>query len=1111
MTQNAKTISTGAEARLRDGLRDVPAPASPPPPPPPPMARSRYDSKFVVSSSALQSEPTSFESRRTSEPDMIFTPPDRQTSSNETSFQSNDTQAFSQDNFSCTEETIDALEMSFNSIVNGTKPDGFPESVVKPSVGLKSDNAGAAHNAKPWVPSKFSFRCRYELERVSQSSGINVSDLASGIASCSDDYTRIWKVFVCLARERSATLPDKGSTEAWAAATDTFQSPSQSKVVTLSGKLRWSESAGSDLFDLQLNPLKLAESCRFHRKYGSDRFMVLALPPLNLSPQRHSKVNEATFPERVTAWLLNTSHQIAGRVWKPYFVEYSKQGKPRRRNRLCYLDENDRSDWKAEKEQWVYRVFLFAVDGIDFSTPGSHSAVNTHSGAARYPVQIEQFLSWHIPIAENVESTDCKAFQRFRLGLTQTIPGVILNRQEFSHFRNIRNSHKGKIMNDGCARISKSLGREIALKIGLENIPSVFQARIGGAKGLWMVDTDDNMRADYPAEMAERNFCVEVTDSQLKILPHPKDDMRGDGLQRMFEVVDYSVPLRTATLNKQFLSILDNRGVPRDVLKQMLLNDNKIFHQELFDVLNNPLLLRDWVAANKLSSRSLDEIRYLGGWPEASDEQIVLLLESGFSPRDTPILHERLQGFLKRHIDRYLNKMQIRVPLSAFLFCIADPFGCLEPNEIHVGFSERWNDLENNFSENELNGVEVLVGRSPALLPSDIQRTKAVFRDQLRHFKDVAVFSTKGDVPLADLLSGGDYDGDVIWLCWNGKIVQHFVNADPPAKCARPDIEFGMKNKSVELSEIFCANPNTPTASEIDHFFRNCFTFNLNQSFLGKCSVEHERVVYDEGSLSDPRAIKLATLAGYLVDSNKQGYLLTEDAWHKLLGRISRLKRVPPGYKDGGDEYRKTQNNIIDFLKFWVARPEMDATIAAFHKLCPRKTSRGVNTALSEKWLKVQRQASELLKPVLSAMAKDVENIKVEWSRSMGSELESNDRAHGSNFSQKVAELYEKFRNIEPQRVQHEWSSRWADEEEEEFSHFRLLRASCLWVISKGGKVAWNLAGEELCRLHLQATGRPNRAVELNMYNVYKPDKNVIKRIVKLDEDDTDVDDDFDF
>jgi RNA dependent RNA polymerase len=1096
MTQNTKAMSTGVEARLRDELPSVPAPVSPSP-----MAASRNNPKLTVSFSALQPDPTSFESRRTSEPDMIFTPPNRQISSNETSFQSNGTQVFSQENFSCTEETADALEISFNSVANGVKLGDLPESAINPLVGSKSSDFCATHNSKPWVPSDFSFRCRYELERVSQSSGINVSDLASGIISCSDDYTKIWKVFVHLAKERSAALPDKGSPEAWASATGTFQDSSQRKAVILSGKLRWSGSVGPDLFDLQLNPLKLAESCRFHRKYGSDRFMVLALPPLNQSPHKHSKEDEATFPQRVTTWLLNTSHEIAGRVWKAYYVEFIKQGKRKRRNRLSYLDDNDKSDLKTEKEQWTYKVYLFAVDGIDFLTRGSYSAINTHSSVARYPIRIERFLSWHIPIAANLKSTDCKAFQRFRLGLTQTIPSVILRRQEFSHPEDMR-SPENNIMNDGCARISKSLGREIALQIGLENIPSVFQARIGGAKGLWMVDTDDNMRADYPTEMAGRNFCIEVTDSQLKILPHPKDDVRGDELQRMFEVVDYSVPLRAAALNKQFLSILDDRGVSRDVLKQMLLADNKIFHQELFDAIDNPLLLRDWVAANKLSSRGLDEISYSGGLPDAVDEQIILLLESGFSPRDTPILHERLQGFLKRNIDRYLNKMQIRVPLSAFLFCIADPFGCLEPGEIHVGFSERWNDLEHNFSENELNGVEVLVGRSPALLPSDIQRTKAVFKDQLRHFKDVAVFSTKGDVPLADLLSGGDYDGDVVWLCWNWKIVQHFVNAEAPAKGALPD---ELERKSVKLSEIFHANRNTPTASEADHFFRNCFIFNLNPSFLGWCSSEHEMVVYDTGSLSDPRAIKLATLAGHLVDSNKQGHLLTERAWLKLLAGISPQKRRPAGYMDEEHEYRKQEKNIIDFLKFWVARPEMDATIAAFHRLCPREMSHEIDTALNGKWLKAQHQASELLRPVLSAIVKDVKNVKAEWRRSMGPDPESND---SNNFSQKIARLYEDFRNIEPQQAQHEWSSRWADEEEEEFSHFRLLRASCLWFISRGGKVAWYLAGEDLCRLHLKATGKRNRAVMFNMYNVYKPDKNAIKKMTKLDEDN---DDDVDF
>lgn len=1104
MTRSAKIISTGAEARLRDELPGVPAPVSPPP-----MVGSRDKPQLVASSSALQLEPTSFESRRTSEPDMIFTPPDPQTSSNETSFQSNGTQAFSQENFSCSEETADALERSFNSVANGMQLDDLPESAVRPLVGLKSDNVGATHNSKPWDPSKFSFRCRYELERVSQSSGIDVSDLASGIISCGDDYTKIWKVFVRLAKGRSTTLADKGSTEAWTSATGTFQDPSQRNAVILSGKLRWSESAAPDLFDLQLNPLKLAESCRFHRKYGPDRFMVLTLPPLNQSLRKYSKEDEAAFPQRVTTWLLDTSHQIAGRVWKAYYIEFAKQGRRRRRNRLCYLDDNDRSDLKkVEKEQWTYKVYLFAVDGIDFSTRGSHSAINTGSSVTRYPIQIEQFLSWHIPIAENLKSTDCKAFQRFRLGLTQTIPSVILRRQEFTHFKDIRNSHEGKIMNDGCARISKSLGREIAQKIGLENIPSVFQARIGGAKGIWMVDTDDNMRADYPAQMAGRNFCVEVTDSQLKILPHPKDDMRGDELQRMFEVVDYSIPLHTATLNKQFLSILDDRGVPRDVLKQMLLADNKIFHQGLFDVVDNPLLLLGWLTTIKLSSRGLDEISYSGGLPEAIDEQIILLLESGFSPCDTPILHERVQGFLKRNIDRYLNKMQVRVPLSTSLFCIADPFGCLEPNEIHVGFSERWNDLENDFSENELDGVEVLVGRSPALLPSDIQRRKAVFRDQLRHFKDVVVFSTKGDVPLADLLSGGDYDGDRIWLCWNWKIVQHFLNADVPAETALPAVELGMEEKSVGLSKIFRVNQNTPAASEADNFFRNCFTFNLTPSLLGTCSAEHEMVVYDNGSLSHPKAIKLATLAARLVDSNKQGYLLTERAWRELQAGISPQKRMPPAYKDEGYEYRKQEKNIIDFLKFWVARPEMDSTIATFHRLYPRETSREVDTALNGQWLKVQRQASESLKPVLSAIAKDVKNVMVEWGRSMCPDSESND---GSNFSQKVAKFCEDFRNIRPQQVQHEWSLRWADEEEEKFSHFRLLRASCLWVMSKGGKVAWNLAGEELCHLRIEATGERIRAIVFSLYNAYKLDKNFIKKIMRLDEDDTDVDEEVNF
>ena len=53
--------------------------------------------------------------------------------------------------------------------------------------------------------------------------------------------------------------------------------------------------------------------------------------------------------------------------------------------------------------------------------------------------------------------------------------------------------------------------------------------------------------------------------------------------------------------------------------------------------------------------------------------------------------------------------------------------------------------------------------QNPALLPSDIQKLRAVNAPRLSHLTDVIVFSGKGLKSKVSLLSGGDYDGDMVF------------------------------------------------------------------------------------------------------------------------------------------------------------------------------------------------------------------------------------------------------------------------------------------------------------------------------------------------------------
>lgn len=68
--------------------------------------------------------------------------------------------------------------------------------------------------------------------------------------------------------------------------------------------------------------------------------------------------------------------------------------------------------------------------------------------------------------------------------------------------------------------------------------------------------------------------------------------------------------------------------------------------------------------------------------------------------------------------------------------------------------------MEGDGEPRQLSGMEILVTRNPSLHHGDLQKFKAVERLQLAHLIDCIVFPTRGRRPSADLMSGGDLDGD---------------------------------------------------------------------------------------------------------------------------------------------------------------------------------------------------------------------------------------------------------------------------------------------------------------------------------------------------------------
>lgn len=65
-----------------------------------------------------------------------------------------------------------------------------------------------------------------------------------------------------------------------------------------------------------------------------------------------------------------------------------------------------------------------------------------------------------------------------------------------------------------------------------------------------------------------------------------------------------------------------------------------------------------------------------------------------------------------------------------------------------------------------------IVTRSPCLLTSSIQVLNAVDRrEELGHLTNVIVFSSKGPRPMCNIISDGDLDGDVYFVCWDKEMI----------------------------------------------------------------------------------------------------------------------------------------------------------------------------------------------------------------------------------------------------------------------------------------------------------------------------------------------------
>jgi hypothetical protein len=958
---------------------------------------------------------------------------------------------------------------------------------------------------------------RWECARIAACSNVPMDTLLFKTIFTLSDYDEFW--LAIRNDERLVDIPKKSTRAAWQSGFDAYRG------YTWKGTLSFASREGNpkSLFNLTLDPLIKEDSCRFQRKFGSDRFLYLIVPSFKKLPD-WLKGQEKHLQERFTEWL-GTEHAFLGRKWRAFHLEEVK--KESRAKRL-------------RDEASFYRVVLFATSGVDILKKSQMMSSISGYHSCEPEMGRRDLVNWFMPLSLNSKMTYCKAYSRLDLGLSRTKATLVFKPSQVRFIDDtfadgsledtqyddpsipFTYPHKpNTVMNDGCARMSVGAFKEVWRLLGKPGtIPSAFQARIGTAKGVWMISgATDSHNAD------DHKIWIEITASQSKFQAHDADfaDDSFDEHRLTFEVVKSSSMPSTAGMNLAFLPILEDRGVPRERLERILSDRLDRDRAELLSILHDTIALRKWVHEQCSSGDNTStSMQWQAGLPLPGSEKVIMLLEAGFTLHDTPYLADKFKYLVNREFNNTMLNFNVRVGRSVNVIGIADPLGVLEPGEIHILFSQTLVDDAETFIM--LDNVDVLVSRHPTLRPSDIQKVRATFKPELRHLVDVVVFSSKGRFPLAGKLQGGDYDGDVFWVSWEPALTETFGNAPAPVDALSPE-KYGIDVDRRTVEDILAEKRS------VGRFLQAGFTFRCNENLLGIVTKFHEKLCYSELRISSGAINACVDVHDLLVDSAKNGYIFDMQMFSKFRkGTISNLYRSnrdppTPAYKIAMTRLAENQksklephqgysqdlcnpkpDHIIDYLFFDVVTPHMNGTLKTLQTMLVSQATGDPDSVLLEPYCKVTACADAAVQMERKHLEKSLDAVHDHWAKNLTKRSNYDD---ADIYDEVLEQCFAKYKAIQPTNTENLGISPWLEMfVDGRISTWELVKASALysrWHRKQKHTFIFHIAGEELAFIKSCASPKPRHIVYEMRANM-KPKR--LKRIqaeeavVVQDEDD---------
>ncbi|KAG8721371.1 hypothetical protein FRC09_007990 [Ceratobasidium sp. 395] len=520
------------------------------------------------------------------------------------------------------------------------------------------------------------------------------------------------------------------------------------------------------------------------------------------------------------------------------------------------------------------------------------------------------FVTWHNNFDLNGEQTIGKWVSRFALGFSTSLVGPTFTHNNIHFIDDIyapgtsgRKPEAHEIMTDGCGFLNWTALRAIQEKMNWEIFPVHVQARIAGAKGLFVLHPEHQDPCEQPQ--------IWIRSSQDKVKLQAKDSW--SPFHYVLDVCSGPFFQQPSSITYEMILCLSARGVPDYTLIELLrksiqdiANDHEPHsHAHGSQVLWDSIYNIHRVLQNKLrhvispeQQRAYGFVSYAddeevspeenvsakwdvrpdpnSGMPATAQEQVLGWLQSGFSPTD-PWVMEKLVYLQEKLLTAAVHKFRITIPKSLRAHIIPDPTGELAEGEIFFASSQTPLEDSSGFKKHCITGPVIVAAVENYRLWS-------------LGYHDVVVFSTKGDCHLASLLSGGDYDGDNVVLIWDEDITDKFVNSDLDAARLSDGFEKANFDKSKHgLGELVARLRLQPRKLEVE-LITSLLQGAVANRLEGRYNTFYRNSVYING-LNHPDTIRLGHMFTQCLDSTKSGLMVKPEV---LKRDIMRWDKRPP-------------------------------------------------------------------------------------------------------------------------------------------------------------------------------------------------------------------------